>query len=268
VKTIEKRKPIYAHVFVTALLLTLLLSLLTGIVAAPKPDKPGKPARPGKPVETWDLTIRIGIGNDDDIVLAESDYQDQDGYYLFAEDVPCSGGLWTFPEPKGKSDNGRYVNEQFSLYKWYNHSLGDWVGDYYATYALEHVEGVDSDGVTTWLDGFNHNNPGYTMAVVGIGHQVDRLGQDFWWFGLVWMPDPPDPNIWETYAIMAWTNKDGNPEVTPTEGDVLLVPFNGAEAMLYSDWTDEDPQDGVPDNYDYHQTTPYLSYFFFLDRKL
>ena len=47
-----------------------------------KPDKPpGKPDRPGKPVETWNLDIWIGTG-EEDIVLINPP--------LSAEDVPCS----------------------------------------------------------------------------------------------------------------------------------------------------------------------------------
>jgi hypothetical protein len=259
VKTIKNRKAIYTHVLVTALLLTLLLSLLTGIVVAPKPEKPG---RPGKPVETWDLTIRIGIGDDNDIVLAESDYQDQDGFYLFAEDVPCSGGLWNFPdEPKGKSNKGRYVSAQFSSYKLYNETTGEWIGDDCGTYYLDSVPGKNSDGGDTYMNGFDHDNPDYHIVEVDIGHQVDPMGQDYWWFGLIWTLRQPDPDNWESYFFKAWTDKDGNPEVTPPEGNVLTVVFeetdpNQSNAMIFSRWDDAN-LDGLPDEYHWMGTVSF-----------
>lgn len=237
-KTIKNRKSIYAHVFVTALLMTLLLSLLTGIVVAPKPDKPEKPAPPGKTVETWDLTIRIGIGNDDDIVLEESDYQDQDGYYyLFAEDVPCSGELWNFPdEPKGKSNKG-YVNAQFSLHGGYNETTGEWEGDDCGTYELDPVPGTNSDDPpqTTYLNETIPEDPEYYVREVDIGHHANPyLEQDYWWFRLFWTLRYPDPNVWSLYSLCAWTDDGPEGEVTPTEGNELLIPFTEVNAVLSS----------------------------------
>ena len=241
VKTIKNRKPIYTHVFVTALLLTLLLSLLIGIVVAPKPDKPGKPDSPGKSVKTWDLKIWIGIGDlkePEDINLTSPLHDD--GIYLFAEDVPCSGGLWDLP---GKGKMKSYVSGSVSL--------TSIEGDDCGTYNLANVEGYNSTGQPVSLDDFPLEDE--EIVYVSIQHQTTPMGNDFWRFVIQW--GKPDP--YEFYELKACTdpltNWDGDPEGTLSD-EGWVVPFNGtegAEAMLYSDWTDEDPIDGVPDNYDW-----------------
>jgi hypothetical protein len=243
VKTIRNRKPIYTHVFVTALLLTLLLSLLIGIVVAPKPEKPGKPDSPGKSVKTWDIKISIGIGDlkePEDINLTSPVHED--GIYLFAEDVPCSGGLWDLP---GKGKMKSSVSGDVSLFSW--------EGDDCGNYDLADLEGYNNTGQPVSLGDFPLEDE--DIAYVSIQHTITPMGNDFWIFVILWVlnPGPQDPEFFELEACTdPLTNWDGDPEGTLTD-DVWLVEFVGteeAEAMLFSDWTDEDA-DGVPDNYDW-----------------
>ena len=221
----SKSNRLYAVVFV--LMSILLLSSTMQIVVWAK----GKPTNPGKPVETWDLTIYIGESGED-IVLIEPDY-------LLAEDVPCSGGLWNFPtHPKGKTNRGNYVSAQFTLHKWYDETTGEWLGDECGTCELPAA-----------LDSFQLDD--YEIFEVDIGHQVNPMDEDYWWFRIIWTSPLPDPNSWQSYTLWIWTNADGNPEVTPPEGNVLAIPFNGATAMFFSDWPDTTPPHEEPSNYEW-----------------
>jgi len=74
-------------------------------------------------------------------------------------------------------------------------------------------------------------------------------------FAIQWVLNS-DPQDYEFFKLRACTdpltNWDSDPEGTLTD-DAWLVEFigtEGAEAMLFSDWTDE-PPDGIPDNYDW-----------------
>ena len=240
----EKRKSVRAHTFAWALIIVFLLSSLIGTIAAVKP------ARPGKPVETWDLTIRIGLKDEngnpkEDIVLMDPDS-------LLAEDVACSGGLWDTLVGKGIKG---YVSAQVSLYRWYDGE--EWFGhETCGTYYLANVEGKSSAGETTYLDQFHHDSSDYTIVGVSIGHNINRLGQNYWWFMLQWVEGPPFEETSKRYYLWAWTNKDSAPEGTLSDTTGWLVEFNNADAMIYSSWDDADG-DGVPDTYDWKETVSF-----------
>jgi hypothetical protein len=236
----KDRESVCARTFTLALIVVFLFSSAVGTIAAAKPE------RPGKPVETWDLEIWIGEEGED-IVLEDPDF-------LFAQVVPCSGGLWD--QPVGKGAKG-YVSAHVSLYSWYED--GGWKGDATCgTYYLTHVEGESSAGETTYLDEFHHDDPGYTIIEVSIGHQISPLGQNYWWFRLQWINTSAliYSNTWEGYNLWAWTSKDSNEEGKYPEENVLSVVFNGAETMIFGSWDDTDG-DGVPDTYDWEGTTSF-----------
>ena len=233
-KTIKKQKAV-RDTLVFVLLLMLLLSSMIGTIVAVKPENPGTPDNKGpKPGETWDLTIYIGEA-DDDIVLQNPP--------LSAEDVPCSAGLWNIPDPeaKGNGRKGRYVSAQLLLSKW----LGDDCGTY--TVADE-LLGTNSDKEETWLDEVIPDNPEYHLVEVDIGHQVNPLGQDYWWFRLIWNPQVPDPDEWGGYWLCAWTDKGADGEVMPPEGNELVIQFEEVDAVLTGDMLG--PLD-VPENYNW-----------------
>jgi hypothetical protein len=214
-------------------MLALLLSTTIGTNVL---AKGGKPDRPGKTIETWDITIRIGIGElkgenePEDIVLIFSTHWDQDGYYLFAEDVPCSGGLWGEPMKNGKNPNrNNYLAAQVDLIK----DRGDDCGIYQLP---------DS------LDDFLLENE--DLAGVSIRHNVFPVGEgtDYWTFAIHWVINP-DPYDYQFYQLDVWTDKDYDTEGTLSEEEGWIIPFNGAEAMLYSRWDNDG--DGVPDVIDW-----------------
>lgn len=232
--------------FVFLSILMLLLSAVMGTIVWAK----GKPASPVKPVETWDLKIRIGIGelngegNPEDVVLETPAHDD--GVYLFAEDVPCSGGLWNLPKKTGGYPNkNNYLAAAVSLYAY--------DGDDCGTYQLADVEGYDSDGQPASLDNFPLEND--DIVFVSIRHHVWPMGEgmDYWTFVIQWELNP-DPYAYVFYELSAWTNKDYELEGTLSEEEGWIIPFNEADAMLYSSWIDEDPNDGVPDNYNWMGT--------------
>lgn len=235
-KTIKNRKSILVYSF--ALILALLLSSMIGTTIGKKPDNPVKS------VETWDLQIWVGMkdseGNPmEDIVLMEPDY-------LFAEDVPCSGvggGLWDQPMKKGKNPNtNNYLAAAVSLY------APD--GDDCGTYQLADVEGHNSDGQPASLGNFPLEND--DIDYVSIRHNVWPVGEgeDYWTFVIRWILNP-DPYAYVFYELSAWTDKDYELEGTLSEEEGWTIPFNEADAMLYSSWIDEAPNDGVPDNFDW-----------------
>jgi hypothetical protein len=215
------------------------------IVWGEKPNKPVKPENPGKSVKSWDLTIRIGIGElkgenePEDVVLTFSTHSDQDGYYLFTEDIPCSGGLWDLPNEKGKSRMTSYVSGQVSIFSMEGDDCGD--------YQLADVVGHNSDGIETSLHDFPLENE--DIVYVSIRHQINPLDEDFWSFWIQWIIDS---ETYEGYQLMAWTNKNPDDEGTSSDKG-WLVEFEGAEAMIYYlwDWVDENPLDGMPDVYDW-----------------
>lgn len=201
----------------------------------------GKPASPGKPVETWDLTIWIGEDGED-LVLTDPEY-------LFAEDVPCSGGLWDLPKKKGEKPNpSNFLAASVDLMAYY--------GDNCGTYQLADLMGYNSAGEEAWLVGDFHLET-YEVAYVRIEHLVSPMGEgkDFWRVYIHWVVNP-DPNSYAFYEFRAWTNRDYNLEGTLSEEEGWVIPFNGADAILFSDWTDDDA-DGVPDNYDWMGTVSF-----------
>ena len=235
-KTIKNRKTV-RDTFVFVLLLMLLLSSMIGTIVAVKPDSPpGKPDNTGpKPDETWNLEIQIGTAGED-IVLQDPP--------LSAEDVPCSAGLWNIPDPdqKGKSRRGSYVSAQFSLVK----AFGDDCG----TYTLAHKLGTNSyNEPDTYLDLVIPGSTEYYLTEVDIGHYANPdLGQDYWWFRLIWNPQVPVPGEWGGYALYVWTDKGSDGEVMPPEGNELVIPFEDVDAVLTGDMFG--PID-VPENYDW-----------------
>ena len=204
-----------------------LLSPMIGTTVGKKPDNPGKP------VETWDLKIRIGIGelngigNPEDIVLASSDHEDQDGFYLFAEDVPCSGGLWNLPSEKGPPRERGWAFGAIDL---------GWGGENCGTYQLAHVLEPNSDP-PLYLDDF-YESTDLTVRV-SIQHQISPpregypLGENYWTVHLDWL-DGPDPEDCTRYMLRAQTNDGPEAEGTLSETTGWLVEFIGAEAILYS----------------------------------
>jgi len=79
------------------------------------------------------------------------------------------------------------------------------------------------------------------------------MGGDFWTFVIQWVHSL-DPT-YQFHEFRAWTNTDDTAEGTLTD-EGWTVPFNEAEAILYSDWTDED-LDGVPDVLDWFGTVSF-----------
>jgi len=232
---IKNRKSILCYAFV--LILAILLSSMVGTIVAKKPDKPE-----GESSETWNIKIWIGLKDEngnpiEDIVLMAPEY-------LFAEDVPSSGvggGLWDQPMKKGNRPNkNNYLAAQVYLYK------DD--GDVCGAYQLADVEGYDINGQPTSLGDFPLEND--DIDYVSIRHNIWPMGEgmDYWTFTIRWVLNP-DPYEYVFYELSAWTNKDYEPEGTLSEEEDWTVPFNEADAMLYSSWIDEDPNDGLPDNY-------------------
>lgn len=241
-------KSIRENSFMVVLMLMLLFSSTVGTIVAVKPEKPGKP------VETWDLKIWVGVMGED-IVLTSPVHVGGEPYgdiYLEAEAVPCSGGLWDIP--KGKGFKGS-VSAQVDLYRWFE--SGEWIGDpTCGTYYLNTVEGVNSDGVTTYLDEFHHDSEYYTITGFIVGHLIDRLGQDYWWFWLQWVEGPPFDENSNWYHLYAWTNMDANEEGMHPENepDVWLVEFyeadpNQPNAMIFKNYLDDVDADGMPDTF-------------------
>lgn len=234
-KTIKNIKSIRVYTFTCVLMLMILLSTMIGTTAGKKPD------RPGKPVETWDLKIWIGIKDTDgnpieDIVLMAPEY-------LFAEDVPCSGGLWDFPSEKGNPNRRGWASGWFSLHQWQNEETGVWAGDDCGTYNLANVPNEIGELA---LDTFYDPDEDLTVDV-SIQHEITppgtiaELGENYWAFRLSWVvyPDPapdsdPDPFVYKSYTLTAKT--ENGPDETGEFDDTTgwTVPFFEAAATLYS----------------------------------
>ena len=60
----------------------------------------------------------------------------------------------------------------------------------------------------------------------------------------------PQPFYICILELTAWTNKDYALEGELSEEEGWTVPFNGAEAILFSSWIDDDG-DGMPDVLDW-----------------
>jgi hypothetical protein len=216
VETIKNSKSIRVYTFVFVLMLILLLSSMIGTtVWADKPaDKPGKS---GKSVKTWDLKIRIGETGED-IVLQTPDHED--GVYLFAEDVPCSGGLWNLPKEKGNWRT-RYAFGHVDLF--------GWEGDDCGTYFMAPVP--DNSNPEINLDQFYDQLNDLTTRV-SIQHDINPLTEEnYWKYYLSWLDDST-ANLDDWYEFRASTNPDYAAEGTLTD-DVWTVPFNEASATLY-----------------------------------
>jgi hypothetical protein len=229
VKTIKNRKSNRIVPFVFLLMLMLLLSTTMGTNVWAK----GKPARPGKTVETWDLNIWLEEPGEDIILLSPSHTGEDPAIYLFAEDIPCSGGLWEEPMKKGgKPNKNNYLAAQVDLYKDY--------GDDCGTYQLPES-----------LDGFFLEDD--DIVHVSIRHNVWPMGEgmDYWTFVIVWVLNP-DPYDYEFYELEVWTDKDYESEGILSEGGGWTVPFDEADAMLYSSWDNDG--DGIPDVIDWTES--------------
>jgi hypothetical protein len=240
VKIIKYKKIIWIYTFVFVSMLMLLLSTTTGTIVWGK----GKPARPGKPVETWDLKIWLEEPGEDIVLLSPFHDGEDPAIYLFAEDIPCSGGLWEEPMKKGKNPNrNNYLAAQVDLIKDY--------GDDCGTYQLP-----------ASLDTFPLENN--DIVHVSVRHNIWPMeeGMDYWTFAIHWVINP-DPYDYEFYQLDVWTDKGDNPEGTLSEEEGWIIPFNGAEAMLYSRWDNDG--DGVPDVIDW---TGSLSFTIRLTRTL
>jgi hypothetical protein len=238
VKTIKNSKSKREFALACVLILTILLSSM-GIIAAKRPDKPGD-----KISKTWDIKIFVGLKdlNGDpieDVVLDAPEY-------LFAEDVPSSGvggGLWDQPMKKGGRPNkNNYLAAQVNLYKDDDDICG--------AYLLADAEGHDNNSQPSSLGDFSLEND--DIDYVSIQHHVWPMGEgmDYWTFVIRWfLIINPDPIEYGFYELMTWTNKDYEPEGTLSEEEGWTILFNEANAMLFSSWIDEDPNDGLPDNY-------------------
>jgi hypothetical protein len=226
VKTVKNRKSNRIAPFVFLLMLTLLLSTTIGTNVWAQ----GKPARPGKTVETWDLKIWLEEPGED-IILLSPHHEDEDpAIYLFAEDIPCSGGLWGEPMKKGGNPNrNNYLAAQVDLIKDY----GDDCGTYQLPLSLDDFPLEDDD-----------------IVHVSIRHHVWPVGEgmDYWTFVIHWVLNP-DPYEYEFYELSAWTDKNYEPEGTLSEEEGWTVPFDEADAMLYSSWDNDG--DGMPDVIDW-----------------
>jgi len=203
-----------------------------------------RPVSPGKSVKTWDLTIKIGIGelngegNPEDIELIDDS--------LVAVDVPCSGGLWNLPKEKGRGRQGGFAGGGLYLFK--QPVVGEvgyeWVGDYCGKYQL-------ADVVNPPL-AFPYELSDLTVELI-IQHQitppetVTDLGQNYWTFTLRWTDgDNPDPGLAYTiYTLTAQTDEGPGKEGTlDDEGWVVL--FEQALATL-SSYVREPPPDPLPE---------------------
>jgi len=223
---IKNRKSILCYAFV--LILAILLSSMVGTIVAKKPDKPE-----GESSETWNIKIWIGLKDEngnpiEDIVLMAPEY-------LFAEDVPSTGvggGLWDQPMKKGDRPNkNNYLAAQVDLIK----DDGDDCGIYQLPQSL--------------VDEFHLKND--DIDYVSVRHHVWPVGEgmDYWTFVIHWVLNP-DPYEYEFYELNVWTDKHYEPEGTLSEEEGWTIPFNEAEAMLYSSWIDDDG-DGMPDVIDW-----------------
>lgn len=227
-KRVKNRKTILVSSFASISIIALLLSSMIGTTVGKKPSNTGKP------VERWDLKIRIGIGelngigNLEDIVLISSDHEDQDGFYLFAEDVPCSGGLWNLPSEKGPPRERGWAFGAIDL---------GWTGEDRGTYYLAHVLDPNTDP-PVYLDDFYE--PTDPTVAFSIQHQISPpregypLEEDYWTFHLAWL-DSPDSTPEEGTMIFAQIQTDNGPEAEGTLSETMgwLVEFIGAEATLY-----------------------------------
>jgi len=245
VKTIKNRKFIRVYAFAFVIMLILLLSPMIGTTAGKKP------VNPGKSVKTWDLKIRIGLENED-IVLISSDHEDQEGFYLFAEDVPCSGGLWDLPSEKGNPRTRGWAGGALYLYKQpVEVEPGEWawVGDSCGTYQLVAVpDKIDPDLL---LSSFYDPTDNVTVGVI-IEHQITPPrdgypdGEDYWTFRLEWADDSdPDPSSGVTIYTLRAQTADGPGEEVTLDGAVWTVQFIGVVATLesYIMWGPNPPVD-------------------------
>jgi hypothetical protein len=237
VRKIKDCELVRKNKFVHMLIIMLLLSTTMGTIVCTQ----GKPTRPGKPVETWDVKIWLEEPGED-VILLSPEYEGEDpAIYLLAEDVPCSGKLWEEPRKKGNYPNkNNYVAAQVDLIKDYEDDCG--------SYQLADAEGYDSNSQPSSLGDFPLEND--YIDYVSIRHNVWPMGEgmDYWTFSIRWFLNP-NPDEYVFYELSIWTDKDYEAEGILSEEEGWTVIFNEADAMLYSSWIDEDPNDGLPDNY-------------------
>ena len=194
----KSRMHISSHTFAWTLILMFLLSLTMGTtVWGAKP--PGTPDR----FKTWDLKIWIGVEGED-IVLTSPDHGGEDGIYLFAEDYPCSGGLWDLPPVKGSPYTRGRAHGMVTL-------LWPDCGTYQLASPLDEY--------------YNPTNPTIRVA---IQHSVTP-SSDYWNFYLCW-------NLTDAIGrdLQVETNNDLVTEGTLSD-EGWLVEFNDSEAMI-STW--------------------------------
>jgi len=219
---IKNRKTIRVYAFVFALMLTLLLSSMIGTTAGKKP------ANPGRSVKSWDIKIWIGVEGED-TVLQPYDGKD----YLFAQNYPCSGGLWDPPSDKGPPRQRGWAYGALYLSKYLEG--GEWVGDYCGTY-----EETENPPLSPLY--YSDTN---TAISVRIQHDITppgaitETGQDYWTFNLDWIRWTTD-SVPTIYMLTAQTD-DGPGAEGMLDNEVWVILFDEADATLESYVPGPDP---------------------------
>ena len=210
VKTIKNSRIIYAHVFVTALLLALLTSLLTGIVVAPKPDKPGKPPFEPPPIQYYMFSIDME-GQELDLVSPDNlevvSYADDSGWYLA-------------PAKKIKAvDWHAYLNEFWPRLE--EEECGKYT--------------TDLVNVPASIDAQNFDINCYWTLTPHKGLGYDGQPANFWEIDITWGWHEDDWDPSDVHHLRVWTDYGAEAEGTyHPDDDMWIIYFSGASWELWA----------------------------------